>query len=79
MDDGTSLSDRKLEDLEPIPPDWKEPRNFKEAMNYPRWVKSMKREIKALRENETWRPGMAQWLYVAVTQDPERRFKFSEG
>jgi predicted aspartyl protease len=23
--------------------------------------------------------GIAQWLYVAVTQGPERRFKFSEG
>ena len=23
--------------------------------------------------------GMAQWLYVAVTQGPERRFEFSEG
>jgi len=23
--------------------------------------------------------GMAQWLYVAVTQVPERRFEFSEG
>ena len=23
--------------------------------------------------------GMAQWLYVAVTQGPERRFEFSDG
>ena len=23
--------------------------------------------------------GMAQWLYFAVTQGPERRFEFSEG
>ena len=23
--------------------------------------------------------GMAQWLFVAVTQGPENRFKFSEG
>lgn len=54
LENGTDFSDSELEDLEPIPKDWKEPKSYKEAAQNPRWVKSMKREIKALLENDTW-------------------------
>jgi hypothetical protein len=55
IEDGDDVNgDGEDLDTEHIPPEWKEPKNFNEAVKNTLWRKSMRREIRALKESHTW-------------------------